>query len=384
MAEIDMLKYKRQLELKELERLRKEGRLNHLIILSSEIPMGIFFFILFREFPLMLIPCFNMSLSGYLSTKKFLKENFDKMNIYYKIYEKLIKTETYNDCYVNYLSFIDQFATFLKQFGFKSSQEAIPFIQKIIDSGYLSVRGENKAISYRFGKDYIYELLGTRVLSGTFSCRHSVSFISDIMNTLGYKAEPILAKKTTNPLLLKDSKTLIYDHTILGIETENGKYAYCSVAKEFYSKVETSIKIGGISLNTERILDNLEKTFKNFPVLYELLLTKRRDLESSERYLVEPLLNSLLKSLNDDSYYIIKYLGKWPNVKPEIAFIPSEVLDKQQIDSYIKEADNLFNENIDLIEGLAKDTQELRNDITSKSLTLCQYSKLPIRKWQVK
>ena len=81
MAEIDMLKYKRQLELKELERLRKEGRLNHLIILSSEIPMGIFFFILFREFPLMLIPCFNMSLSGYLSTKKFLKENFDKMKL---------------------------------------------------------------------------------------------------------------------------------------------------------------------------------------------------------------------------------------------------------------------------------------------------------------
>mgnify|MGYP004456233703 FL=1 len=130
-----------------------------------------------------------IAISCYMFAKNMRCEKIMYHNeCYHNIQSLLRTTDTYSNCIESYNDYIHKYNTFLNQLGITSPMEEIVIFQKMLKNGYLfkdkkggynNLDTPSGAFSCMFELD---ELLGCRVSTGTYVCRHVSSLLNDILN----------------------------------------------------------------------------------------------------------------------------------------------------------------------------------------------------------
>lgn len=139
-----------------------------------------------------------------------------------QIVEVLKKSQTYIDCKSEYNYYIEAVAKLIKKIGLTSSKESIMYLQFLLENGFFSKNMKHRYYDFKEEKDYLVDLFGAKVLTGTSVCRHMSSFERDVMNELGYtSANASVTTTTKNPIELIQKGEVKWDHSVTAI-TENG------------------------------------------------------------------------------------------------------------------------------------------------------------------
>lgn len=150
------------------------------------------------------------------------------------IMEKLRATETYQEVTEEYNAYVKEVATLIRSVGLKSAKEAVQYMQFLMEEGFFSYKKQHQYKKYAYEEEYLTELCGARVLSGTSVCRHMSSFLADVLNALDYKAASISAVTTDeDPIKVAKKGIKRWTHAITGISEEGKMYLYDATCGEF-------------------------------------------------------------------------------------------------------------------------------------------------------
>lgn len=162
-----------------------------------------------------------------------------------KIIELLRSTKTYEECKKEYKTYITEVAKLIKNLNFPSSKDAIVYLQLLLETGHFSKYMNHKYKLFSEEKDYVLELCGAKVLSGTSVCRHQASFFTDVLNELGYTAATISVVATSHdPIKVAKNFTKIHwNHAVTGVSENGEMYLFDPTCGKFAAKpTDISIK----------------------------------------------------------------------------------------------------------------------------------------------
>lgn len=135
----------------------------------------------------------------------------------WKIFHDVMKKEEFKKEKKLYLEYVKEIAEFLKSIGASSDLTGAFLCKMMIDSGILS---EGKVEFASFKKDlydHFTDIMGARVTTGTFCCRHVASLVTDVINEMGGVACDVAVHRCKTD----EEKGLYANHLITGIEHEN-------------------------------------------------------------------------------------------------------------------------------------------------------------------
>lgn len=135
----------------------------------------------------------------------------------WKIFHDVMKKEEFKEEKKLYLEYVKDIAEFLKSIGASSDLTGAFLCKMMIDSGILS---EGKVEFASFKKDlydHFTDIMGARVTTGTFCCRHVASLVTDVINEMGGVACDVAVHRCKTD----EEKGLYANHLITGIEHEN-------------------------------------------------------------------------------------------------------------------------------------------------------------------
>ncbi len=305
---------------------------------------------------------FSLCISDYLPLKALfgctigfelsqLKREWEKENITEgeEITEILKKSQTYRDCKSEYNFYIEEVAKLIKKVGLTSSKETILYLQILLESGHFSKYMNHQYKKYQNEKDYLVDILGARVLSGTSVCRHMSSFTRDVMNEIGYTAANISAISTTSdPVKIAQKDHVQWNHSVTAV-TENGKMYLFDPTCGMFSSLPKDISFAEP----------------------ESVKVSQFVISGPSKYLVmNP--NSIV--LNPDS-------------EKELLRIFTSQQDNISLDEYMfykTKAEIIYHGNIHNQFSFFQNQEERRSKIEQLYKELCPYSDKPIQKWLVR
>lgn len=232
MAEIDVLKMEQQLRRTRLKRVlsKKEGIIS-LSIAAASIPT----FIITDNNALQALSAFIIGFKIQEIKRLWYKEKAPDDD---KVIEFLRTTKTYEECQKEYQTYITEVANLIRKLNFPSSKDTIMYLQVLLEKGYFSKHMKHKYQISREEKDYLIELCGAKVLSGTSVCRHQASFFTDVMNELGYTAATIsVVNSYKNPVKTATHyHQLRWNHAVTGISENGSMYLFDPTSGKFAAK----------------------------------------------------------------------------------------------------------------------------------------------------
>ena len=218
MEEIDILKYQQDLKRTRVKRILKDKKtiislaisLANISLLSSDIKSV-------QAFSIFLIWLESRSLR-----QKWYKEAAPEDDM---IINLLRTTKTYEECKKEYQEYIKEIAKLIKKINFPSSKDAILYLQLLLETGHFSKYMNHKYKMFSEEKDYLIELCGAKVTTGTTVCRHQASFFTDVLNELGYTAATISVVETSSKdpvAVAKKYSQIKWNHAVTSV-SENGR-----------------------------------------------------------------------------------------------------------------------------------------------------------------
>lgn len=154
-----------------------------------------------------------------------------------KISEILRTTTTYKDCVSEYNKYIEEVAKLVKKLGFESSRDTTAYLQLLLETGHFSKYMRHTYKIHSYEKEFLPELCGAKVLTGTSVCRHMSSFFTDILNVLGYTAANISAVTTEkNPVKVAQKTNNHWNHAVVGISENNISYLFDPTCGKYISQ----------------------------------------------------------------------------------------------------------------------------------------------------
>lgn len=135
----------------------------------------------------------------------------------WKIFHDVMKKEEFKEEKKLYLEYVKDIAEFLKSIGASSDLTGAFLLKMILDSGMLS---EDKVEYVSYKKDlydHFTDMMGARVATGSFCCRHVASLVTDVINEMGGVACDVAIHRCKTD----EEKGLYANHLITGIEQEN-------------------------------------------------------------------------------------------------------------------------------------------------------------------
>lgn len=228
MKQIDLISLNKELLRTRPQRMLKSKQtLIASIVASVQIPS-----IVLNETPIFKI--LGTSIIGFelLVLKKEWKK--EKINDDQEIISILRNSNTYQELVEEYHKYIEDIAKLIKETGLSSSKEVLLYLHKLIQSGYFSEYMKHTYYSFKYEKDMLTELLGAKVATGKTVCRHTSSFIVDIMNTLGYTAANISCRLSDkDPVKQIQRNNVKLNHAVAGILSEDTKVLFDSTCGVF-------------------------------------------------------------------------------------------------------------------------------------------------------
>ena len=122
-----------------------------------------------------------------------------------------------------YKELVDDIALFFKEIGISNDLECAFFSKLCIDSGIFSESDLIEFVSYKDDNcDHFVDMMGARITTGNFCCRHIASLTTDIINRMGGVAADISVCRMT-----EGEKESIYpNHLITGLVHDNKKVLF--------------------------------------------------------------------------------------------------------------------------------------------------------------
>jgi len=221
---LDVYALKEYLEKPKLERFLKDRQnFFDMALLTSMEVMKFFAFV--QQLKPNFIFSSICALMPYLRLlKKWNILDFDCVD--YEIANALRETSVYKECFGLYKEYIKDLAAFIKQFSFSNPKEIFLYFDFLFQHGLLSYNMQNNYYTYKNEIEYMEELLGARVLSGTSVCRHKASLVADVFKELRYDAIVLLCTFTTNDILNELFLFPKLNHAVVGVMHENKKIIY--------------------------------------------------------------------------------------------------------------------------------------------------------------
>lgn len=219
MAEIDVLKIEQQLRRTRLKRVlsKKEGIIS-LSIAAASIPT----FIITNNNALQALSAFIIGFKIQEIKRLWNKEKAPDDD---KVIEFLRTTKTYEECQKEYQTYITEVANLIRKLNFPSSKDAILYLQLLLETGHFSKYMNHKYKMYSEEKEYLIELCGAKVTTGTTVCRHQASFFTDVLNEIGYTAATISVVETSSKdpvAVAKKYSQIKWNHAVTSV-SENGR-----------------------------------------------------------------------------------------------------------------------------------------------------------------
>ena len=134
----------------------------------------------------------------------------------WKTYHNIMKKEEFKEEKNLYLEYVKDIAELLKSMDVSSDLVGAYLCKILIDGSILS---ENKIefASYEYDKfDRFVDMMGSRVASGSFCCRHAASLVTDVINEMGGVACDVSVIRSDD----KNSKDFFANHLVTGLEHE--------------------------------------------------------------------------------------------------------------------------------------------------------------------
>lgn len=135
----------------------------------------------------------------------------------WKIFHDVMKKEEFKEEKKLYLEYVKDIAEFLKSIGASPDLTGAFLFKMILDSGMLS---EDKVEYVTYKKDlydHFTDMMGARVATGSFCCRHVASLVTDVINEMGGVACDVAVHRCKTD----EEKGLYANHLITGLEQDN-------------------------------------------------------------------------------------------------------------------------------------------------------------------
>ncbi len=153
-----------------------------------------------------------MSMGLGTSIGAFMK--FPNRYTRYKIFHDVMKKDEFKEEKKLYLEYVKDIAKFLKDIGASPDLVGAFLCKMMVDGGILS---ENKVEFASYKKDYydhFTDIMGARVTTGTFCCRHIASLVTDVINEMGGVACDVSVHRCG----VNEKKSEYANHLITGLE----------------------------------------------------------------------------------------------------------------------------------------------------------------------
>lgn len=221
MAEIDILAYEEELKKEQLKRFLKNKKvLTAAFVALMQVPT-----IILNEISLLKLMC-ALIIGIQMSSIKteWLREPIYEER---KIAEILRNSKTYKELMNLYNEYIQDVAKFIKEKNLTSAKEIVIYLQFLIDGGVFAENHNHAYKIFNNENDYLAEICGARVTTGTSVCRHTSSFFVDVLTALDYTAANISVRIIAeDPIKYMKKGKVTYNHSVVGIVENNERYTY--------------------------------------------------------------------------------------------------------------------------------------------------------------
>lgn len=221
MEQIDVIQYEKDLKKQRLKRLmHNKQALSAAFIGVAQIPSIIFNdMTFFKVFGGAVIGLEFSLLRRYWKRERLVEET--------QTMDMLRTTTTYNELLKEYQNYIKDVAKLLKMVGLKSAKENVVYIHGLMELGYFAKEMDHKYKLFKNERDYLSELCGAKVVTGTSVCRHMSSFIVDVMNEMGYTAANISCTvNDDDPVKRIQKGNVELDHAVVGVADQGSKFLF--------------------------------------------------------------------------------------------------------------------------------------------------------------
>lgn len=188
----------------------------------------------------------------------------DSNKIFSYFNKELEGTINYADCIRIYSDILDKISILCKKIDINTSYELIFFYEAMLFCNLLSKKGDRvgytaKCLPKGIISDYLehYNLLGSRVMTGKYTCRHISGLLSDIINRVGgVDSAKNIFVYTQSKNKGKINTNISPNHALTAIRDENGKFfGYCATNHEFIVSCDSDdygLEFEGYSLDFKR------------------------------------------------------------------------------------------------------------------------------------
>lgn len=221
MEQIDVIQYEKDLKKQRLKRLMKNKQaLSAAFIGAAQIPSIIFNdMTFFKVFGGAVIGLEFSLLRRYWKREKVTEET--------QTIEMLRTTTTYKELMDEYQKYIKDVAKLVKYVGLPSAKENVVYIHALMELGYFAKQMDHKYKLFKNEREYLEELIGAKVVTGTSVCRHMSSFMVDVLNELGYTAANIsCTPHDEDPVKRIQKGNVILDHSVVGVADKGTKFLF--------------------------------------------------------------------------------------------------------------------------------------------------------------
>lgn len=247
-----------------------------------------------------LIPSLIISIKAWRNTK----------GIYKSLTKEIKETEEYQLLKQKYNELTTKIAIYLKSLNLENSLEINTYLANMIENGIFSYNSEMTHHTPKYIFEVLADLTGAVVCSGNSVCRHYSSFITDILNKMGYTACNINVSLLTEEELIKLSslKSLKFHHEVVGIIDKNKKYYFDALYGLFLENYGTVRNynilkaLGSEIYNIESFSSVLNDQY--IEQLYTFKNTEPRPIEEEE---IEYICNTIVPKFKEDFPNIIAF-----------------------------------------------------------------------------
>ena len=221
MEQIDVIAYEKDLKRKRFKRLmRNKQAITAAVIGAAQIPSMLLNDLTFFKIFGGVVIGFELSLlKKYWKKESIVEET--------KTIEMLRTTTTYNELMTEYKKYIKDVAKLVKFVGLQSAKENVVYIHALMELGYFAKKMDHKYKRFEHERDYLSELCGAKVATGTSVCRHMSSFIVDVMNEMGYTAANVSCiRNEDDPIKRVQEGNIKLNHAVVAVADNGTKFLF--------------------------------------------------------------------------------------------------------------------------------------------------------------
>jgi hypothetical protein len=221
MEQIDVIAYEKDLKKQRLKRLMKNKHaLTAALCGIVQIPTILFNDLTFLKiFGGVTIGIEFSLLRNYWKRERIVEET--------QTVSMMRTTTTYKEMMEEYQKYIKDAAKLVKTACLPSVKENTVYLHALMELGYFSKQMKHQYKLFKHETDYLEEVLGAKVVTGTSVCRHMSSFMADVMNELGYTAANVSCTTNDNDPVKRIQKGNVeLDHSVLAVADQESKFLF--------------------------------------------------------------------------------------------------------------------------------------------------------------